>query len=177
MKLVTGLLASFLFLALSGQASAKSGCCSWHKGVSHCDSSTGRQVCNDGTYSPSCTCPKVTSVQKHPVDPVPVTSYVGQIRTEILKSKNDYFLNPDGFRESKISDLIALFPNALASTISSNVYNMLPDVVCNVNKFNCPDLITREAGQAVYNKCMNEVGSDIHSLDADNDGEACEANN
>jgi len=39
---------------------AKSGCCSWHGGVSHCDTSVGRQVCNDGTYSPSCTCAKVS---------------------------------------------------------------------------------------------------------------------
>lgn len=30
------------------------GCCSWHGGVSGC--SNGRIVCNDGTYSPSCTC-------------------------------------------------------------------------------------------------------------------------
>jgi len=32
----------------------KSGCCSWHGGVSGC--SGGRVTCNDGTYSPSCTC-------------------------------------------------------------------------------------------------------------------------
>ncbi|WP_294966244.1 hypothetical protein [Sulfurimonas sp.] len=30
------------------------GCCSWHGGVSGC--SNGRVTCNDGTYSPSCTC-------------------------------------------------------------------------------------------------------------------------
>ena len=34
---------------------AKSGCCSWHGGVSHC-AENGRYVCNDGTYSPTCTC-------------------------------------------------------------------------------------------------------------------------
>lgn len=54
----------FLFSATS--IFAKSGCCSWHGGVSGCDTSTGRQVCNDGTYSPSCTCayiaPTVTQV-------------------------------------------------------------------------------------------------------------------
>lgn len=39
---------------------AKRGCCSWHGGVSGC-SSGGIVICNDGTYSPSCTCtpPKV----------------------------------------------------------------------------------------------------------------------
>ncbi len=32
------------------------GCCSWHGGQNYCDTKTGRWVCNDGTYSPSCTC-------------------------------------------------------------------------------------------------------------------------
>jgi len=32
----------------------RSGCCSWHDGIAGC--SDGRVVCNDGTYSPSCTC-------------------------------------------------------------------------------------------------------------------------
>ena len=32
----------------------RSGCCSWHGGVSGC--SDGRVVCSDGTLSPSCTC-------------------------------------------------------------------------------------------------------------------------
>lgn len=32
----------------------KSGCCSWHGGV--CGCSGGRQVCCDGTLSPTCTC-------------------------------------------------------------------------------------------------------------------------
>ena len=35
---------------------ARSGCCSWHQGV--CGCSGGRQVCCDGSYSPSCTCNK-----------------------------------------------------------------------------------------------------------------------
>lgn len=33
---------------------SKSGCCSWHGGVAGCRN--GRQVCRDGTLSPSCTC-------------------------------------------------------------------------------------------------------------------------
>lgn len=32
------------------------GCCSWHGGQSYCDEETDRWVCQDGTYSPSCTC-------------------------------------------------------------------------------------------------------------------------
>ena len=33
---------------------SKSGCCSWHGGVAGCRN--GRQVCRDGTLSPTCTC-------------------------------------------------------------------------------------------------------------------------
>jgi len=39
---------------LKAQDVERSGCCSSHGGVSGC--SGGRVVCNDGTYSPSCTC-------------------------------------------------------------------------------------------------------------------------
>lgn len=37
------------------QASARRGCCSWHKGVSG-SCRGGMIVCNDGTTSPTCTC-------------------------------------------------------------------------------------------------------------------------
>lgn len=47
-------LVAFLF---SRQVLARQGCCSWHGGVCGCDSSVGRQICCDGTYSPTCTCP------------------------------------------------------------------------------------------------------------------------
>jgi len=33
---------------------AKSGCCSWHQGV--CGCKNGRQLCCDGTMSPTCMC-------------------------------------------------------------------------------------------------------------------------
>ena len=39
---------------------AKRWCCSWHWWVAYC-ASNGRYVCNDGTYSPSCTCWTSTS--------------------------------------------------------------------------------------------------------------------
>ena len=49
---------AFAFLVgvmLTPSAEAKRGCCSWHGWVNYC-ASNGRYVCNDGTYSPSCTC-------------------------------------------------------------------------------------------------------------------------
>ena len=43
----------FLF---SSSLYAKSGCCSHHGGVAGCNSTTGFNICADGTDSPSCTC-------------------------------------------------------------------------------------------------------------------------
>ncbi len=37
-----------------GKEMARGGCCSWHGGVCGCPS--GRVVCCDGTFSPSCHC-------------------------------------------------------------------------------------------------------------------------
>jgi hypothetical protein len=53
-----------LFLVFTTQAYATRGCCSWHGGVDYCDSSVGRYVCNDGTYSPSCGCAYVPQTAK-----------------------------------------------------------------------------------------------------------------
>lgn len=58
---------SFLILFLSlllfpSVVLATKGCCSSHGGVAGC-SSSGKQICNDGSLSPSCTCtPTVTYV-------------------------------------------------------------------------------------------------------------------
>lgn len=46
----------FVFFLIPKIVLATRGCCSWHGGVCGCDTSVGRQVCCDGTYSPSCTC-------------------------------------------------------------------------------------------------------------------------
>ncbi len=56
---VTGMLicAAWL-LSVPLSAAAKSGCCSWHGGVNSCDANMGRYLCNDGTLSPTCTCPE-----------------------------------------------------------------------------------------------------------------------
>ena len=51
-----------VIMLLPGVSYAKSGCCSHHGGVSGC-SSGGRQICRDGSLSPTCTCtPVVTHV-------------------------------------------------------------------------------------------------------------------
>lgn len=49
-----------LLLVFPISIKAKGGCCSRHGGVAGC-SESGRQVCSDGTLSPSCTCTPTVS--------------------------------------------------------------------------------------------------------------------
>lgn len=55
MKKIIVILITIILICLPSSVFAKQGCCSHHGGVAGCNSS-GRQVCNDGTLSKSCTC-------------------------------------------------------------------------------------------------------------------------
>jgi len=57
---------SSIYILSSKVVFAGRGCCSWHDGV--CGCSNGRQLCCDGTLSPSCTC--YSSRTNEPVVPV-----------------------------------------------------------------------------------------------------------
>ncbi|MBV7329181.1 excalibur calcium-binding domain-containing protein [Chloroflexi bacterium TSY] len=39
---------------------------------------------------------------------------------------------------------------------------------------NCPNFSSQSEAQACYSYCLAETGQDIHGLDRDNDGIACE---
>ena len=56
-KVVVLIISLILFLPITTMA--QRGCCSHHGGVAGCDSS-GKQLCQDGTLSPSCTCTPTT---------------------------------------------------------------------------------------------------------------------
>ena len=45
---------------------------------------------------------------------------------------------------------------------------------CAYDAYNCRDFPTQPAAQACYQYCLDMVGTDIHGLDGDNDGMACE---
>ncbi len=51
------ILITFLMIFFSFSAYGQRGCCSWHGGVTGCDQSSGRLICADHSYSPSCGCP------------------------------------------------------------------------------------------------------------------------
>lgn len=47
--------------------------------------------------------------------------------------------------------------------------------VCSFNMYNCSDFSTHQKAQSTYEHCLSEVGYDVHDLDRDSDGVACEA--
>ena len=49
-----------------------------------------------------------------------------------------------------------------------------PPCDCSGNIYNCPDFDTQPEAQACFEYCYEITGKDIHRLDADNDGIACE---
>ena len=48
-----------------------------------------------------------------------------------------------------------------------------PDYICSYNAYNCGNFSTQAEAQKVYNACGED---DVHWLDADGDGIACEWN-
>lgn len=50
---------SAAFASNQRRADSYQGCCSYHQGIFGCEYVTNQIVCNDGQYSPTCTCPLV----------------------------------------------------------------------------------------------------------------------
>lgn len=46
---------------------------------------------------------------------------------------------------------------------------------CTGNLYNCGEFATQAAAQGCFDWCMQEVGMDVHRLDSDGDGIACES--
>lgn len=47
--------------------------------------------------------------------------------------------------------------------------------ICSYDAYNCDDFSTQSEAQACYDYCFEQVGTDVHRLDGDDDGEACES--
>lgn len=54
-RFVVALCVGICIFGVPSSVLAQRGCCSWHGGVVGCGEN-GKQLCADGTYSPSCTC-------------------------------------------------------------------------------------------------------------------------
>lgn len=61
--------------------------------------------------------------------------------------------------------------------IPSQDQNENPSFECSQNTYNCADFSTQEEAQAVYDSCKSENPdkADIHGLDGDGNGLACES--
>lgn len=62
--------------------------------------------------------------------------------------------------------------------VPTTVVQSAPSAVCtcSYNAYNCDDFATHNQAQSCFNYCLTTVGYDVHGLDRDNDGSACEAN-
>ena len=81
---------------------------------------------------------------------------------------------------------VAPSPSATSTTFSANRVAWLPLIVlplgstsgpclCTEDLYNCTrDFATQAEAQACFDHCWDRVSYDIHRLDADGDGEACE---
>lgn len=50
-----------------------------------------------------------------------------------------------------------------------------PSCYCGSNSLNCGDFGSHAEAQAYYECCLSQVGYDVHGLDGDDDGSACES--
>jgi micrococcal nuclease len=62
------------------------------------------------------------------------------------------------------------------TTQDATIETPTPTAVCDCSddKYNCADFSSHSAAQACFNYCMEQTGMDIHRLDGNNDGMACE---
>jgi len=47
-------------------------------------------------------------------------------------------------------------------------------LICSANIYNCADFSSHNEAQNTYESCLDNIGNDVHALDRDNDGVACE---
>lgn len=65
-------------------------------------------------------------------------------------------------------------PTQPPSPTATPIATQPPNIICSYNAYNCPDFSTQAEAQYVFDYCYQQVGFDVHRLDADNDGIACE---
>lgn len=53
--------------------------------------------------------------------------------------------------------------------------NINDEIDCSSDIYDCNDFSDQEIAQITYKKCISEVGHDVHNLDKDSDGIACES--
>ena len=64
--------------------------------------------------------------------------------------------------------------NLAEKTTTSSVSEGTGECKCSGNLYNCPDFSSHVKAQACYNYCKSKGYGDVHKLDANKDGVACE---
>lgn len=75
----------------------------------------------------------------------------------------------------KSSNVSLAATSAPVVPISINDATAGAECYCASNKYNCSDFQTHQKAQDLYNCCFQKVGADVHRLDRDKDGLACES--
>lgn len=66
-------------------------------------------------------------------------------------------------------------PSATPTSTATSDFTPTPTGIrCDVDIYNCSDFDTQSEAQAVFDYCVSQNAGDIHGLDSNNDGEACE---
>jgi len=81
-----------------------------------------------------------------------------------------YSLNTKGTYTAMIGDVDISF-----TITGSDPPPPPPPCSCSSDKYNCSDFSNHTEAQACYDYCRSVTGKDIHHLDGDNDGSACES--
>lgn len=66
--------------------------------------------------------------------------------------------------------------SSLSTKASYTKPSSISDCNCSSNLYNCSDFATKGEAQNMYECCIRKTGRDIHWLDDDKDGAACEWN-
>lgn len=67
------------------------------------------------------------------------------------------------------------FNNSSETKYETYTKNASLDCYCDSDSYNCSDFTTQTAAQSLYDCCMIKVGYDVHRLDGDDNGLACES--
>jgi very-short-patch-repair endonuclease len=71
--------------------------------------------------------------------------------------------------------ILLLFVVLIFAFASVMFFSPEPLTECSANIYNCGNFSTHEEAQELFDKCLNEGQGDIHWLDGDQDGRACES--
>ena len=93
-------------------------------------------------------------------------------QTEFKQAQQEAKANERGLWAPNICDIAIEKPKSTDTTQEQTVD--MGEYICSSNVYNCGDFSTHSEAQTAYDVCGG-VGNDIHRLDQDKDGEACES--